>query len=88
MIAFVFGCFVAGIFIAIPVWILSQHYGARRGLDTVRGFDPEAAVPCVIEPVVLKGRWMPDLDCIEEADDEDEPEHEREDGKRSEGGER
>lgn len=67
MIAFVFACFVAGIVIAIPIWIVSQRYGARRGLEAARRFDPEAAVPCVIEPVALKGRLMADLDRIDEA---------------------
>lgn len=66
MIAFLILCFVAGIVMAIPVWILSQRYGARRGLQVARRVDLDAVVPCVVEPVALKGRLMADLDGIEE----------------------
>lgn len=62
MIPFVILCFAAGIVIAIPVWIVSQRFGASRGLQAARRFNPDDAVPCVIEPVALKGRLMPDLE--------------------------
>jgi hypothetical protein len=70
MIEFLLLCFVAGIVIAIPVWIISQRLGARRGLHAARHFNPDDAVPCMIEPVALKGRLMPDLETAQgEADD-------------------
>lgn len=62
MIAFILLCFGAGVALAVPVWIVSQRFGASRGLGAARHFNPDDAVPCVIEPVVLKGRLMPDLD--------------------------
>jgi hypothetical protein len=62
MIEFVLLCFIAGIVIAIPVWIVSQRLGTRRGLHAARHFNPDDAVPCEIEPVALKGRLMPDLE--------------------------
>lgn len=65
MIAFILLCFVAGIVLAIPVWIISQRFGARRGLHLARHFNPDDAVPCVIEPVALKGRLMPDLELFD-----------------------
>ncbi|MGN6233186.1 MAG: hypothetical protein ACTHNZ_18740 [Trinickia sp.] len=64
MIPFVILCFAAGIVIAIPVWIVSQRFGASRGLQAARRFNPDDAVPCVIEPVALKGRLMPDLEGV------------------------
>ena len=62
MIEFLILCLAIGIVIAIPVWIVSQRFGARRGLQAARGFNPDDAVTCLIEPVALKGRLMPDLD--------------------------
>ena len=62
MITFLVLCFAAGIVIAIPVWIVSQRCSARRGLQAVRRFNPDDAVPCLIEPVALKGRLMLDLE--------------------------
>ena len=93
MIAFLVTCFAAGIVIAIPVWILSQRYGGRRKLQAVRGFDPDEAVPCTIEPVALKGRLVPDLDVDHSYDDDpddpdDGPDHIEQEGERSEGGPR
>jgi hypothetical protein len=66
MIVFLSICFAAGIAIAIPVWIVSQRFGTRRGLHEARRFNPEDAVPYRIEPVALKGRLMPDLDGAED----------------------
>jgi hypothetical protein len=66
MIAFLIVCFAAGIVIAVPVWIASQRFGARRGLQAVRRFNPDDAVPCALEPVALKGRLMPDLGDVED----------------------
>jgi hypothetical protein len=51
-------CFVAGIVLAIPVWIVRQHAGSRRGLRLARGLDPRDAVPCHIEPVALNARLL------------------------------
>lgn len=65
MIMFLLLCFVAGIVIAVPVWIVSQRFGARRGLHAARRFNPDDAVPYVIEPVALNGRLMSDLDALE-----------------------
>ncbi|WP_116138559.1 hypothetical protein [Trinickia diaoshuihuensis] len=65
MTFFLLLCFAAGIVIAVPVWIVSQRFGARRGLQAARRFNPDDAVPCVIEPVALKGRLMPDLDDVD-----------------------
>ncbi|CAB3667517.1 hypothetical protein [Trinickia soli] len=62
MIAFILLCFGAGIVLAVPVWIVSQRFGTRRGLHAARHFNPDDAVPCLIEPVVLKGRLTPDLE--------------------------
>jgi hypothetical protein len=66
MIPFLLLCFAAGIVIAVPVWIVFQRFGSRRGLLAARGFDPDDAVPCVIEPVALKGRLMPNLEGMDE----------------------
>lgn len=68
MIVFLLMCFAAGIVVAIPVWIISQRFGTRRGLHEARRFNPEDAVPYVIEPVALKGRLIPDLDAAENED--------------------
>jgi hypothetical protein len=59
MIEWVLMCFVAGVLIAVPVWIVWQRAGARRGLAGLRGFDPRDAVPCEIEPVALHARLVP-----------------------------
>lgn len=64
MIPFLILCFAGGIVIAIPLWIVSQRFGASRGLQAARRFDPDDAVPCMIEPVALKGRLMPDLEGV------------------------
>lgn len=61
MIAFVGLCAIVGVIIAIPVWILWQRLSTRRGLHAARGFNPDDAVPCVMEPVALNGRLMPEL---------------------------
>jgi hypothetical protein len=68
MIEFLLLCVIAGIVIAIPVWIISQRLGTRRGLHAARHFNPDDAVPCVIEPVALKGRLMPDLETAQSGD--------------------
>lgn len=68
MIDFLLMCFAAGFVIAIPVWILSQRFGTRRGLHEARRFKPDDALPYVIEPVVLKGRLVVDLDTAEDDD--------------------
>lgn len=68
MTPFLAACFMAGIIIAIPVWIISQRFGSRRGVAAARRFDPRDAVPCVIEPVALKGRLMPDLQAARQDD--------------------
>lgn len=57
--------FVAGIVLAIPVWIVRQHTGLRRGLRVGRDFDPHEAVPCEIEPVALDGRLLPQSEAQE-----------------------
>lgn len=73
MIEFLLLCFIVGVVIAIPVWIISQRLGTRRGLHAARHFNPDDAVPCVIEAVALKGRLMPDLEAAQsEADDGEE----------------
>jgi hypothetical protein len=64
MIPFLILCFAAGVVIAVPLWIVSQRFGASRGLQAARRFNPDDAVPCEIEPVALKGRLMPDLEDI------------------------
>lgn len=55
-------CFAAGLILAIPVWIVWQRAGSRRGLAAIRHFDPRDAVPCDIEPVALRARLLPDAD--------------------------
>lgn len=65
MIAFIALCFAVGIVMAIPVWVVSQRFGTRRGLQAARHFNPDDAVPYVIEPVALNGRLMPDLETAE-----------------------
>ncbi|PTB17810.1 hypothetical protein C9I57_26740 [Trinickia symbiotica] len=62
MMTFVILCFLAGIVVAIPFWLVAQRFGARGALRVMHGFDPAHAVPCVMEPVVLKGRLLPDLE--------------------------
>jgi hypothetical protein len=58
MAAFLLICFAAGVVLAIPVWIVRQHTGSRRGLRLARGFDPRDAVSCNIEPVALNARLL------------------------------
>ncbi|WP_434109373.1 hypothetical protein [Paraburkholderia caffeinilytica] len=55
-------CFVTGLILAIPVWIVWQRAGSRRGLAAMRRFDPRDAVPCDIEPVALRARLLPDAE--------------------------
>jgi hypothetical protein len=55
-------CFAAGLILAIPVWIVWQRAGSRRGLAAIRHFDPRDAVPCDIEPVALRARLLPDAE--------------------------
>jgi hypothetical protein len=54
-------CFAAGLLLAIPVWIVWQRAGSRRGLAAMRRFDPRDAVPCDIEAVALRARLLPDV---------------------------
>ncbi|MBZ5792904.1 hypothetical protein K8353_22540 [Burkholderia contaminans] len=51
--------FVAGIAIAVPVWIVAQHLGIGRGFHAPRGIDRRDAVPCELVPVALRGRLLP-----------------------------
>ena len=53
-------CFVSGLILAIPAWIVWQRSGARRGFVAARRFDPNDAVPCEFEPVALRARLLPD----------------------------
>ncbi|MFL9907290.1 hypothetical protein [Paraburkholderia sp. RL17-337-BIB-A] len=55
-------CFAAGLLLAIPVWIVWQRAGSRRGLAAIRHFDPRDAVPCDIEPVALRARLLPEAE--------------------------
>ncbi|MBB5399158.1 hypothetical protein AB3X96_17375 [Paraburkholderia sp. BR13439] len=66
MIELVLMCFVAGMVVALPVWIVWQRVGARRALAAMRGFDPRDAVPCEIEPVALRARLLPALDTTQD----------------------
>jgi hypothetical protein len=66
LMEFLLACFVTGLIIAIPVWIVWQRVGERRGLEAVRRFDPQDAVPCEIEPVALHARLLPDVDRASE----------------------
>jgi hypothetical protein len=59
MIELVLVCFVAGVLVALPLWIVWQRVGGRRALAAMRGFDPRDAVPCGIEPVALRTRLVP-----------------------------
>ncbi|HEV3104374.1 MAG TPA: hypothetical protein VGZ01_01615 [Trinickia sp.] len=59
-------CFGAGVVLAIPVWIALHRAGARGRLDGARRFDPRNAVPCLIEPVALNGRLLPEPDATDE----------------------
>jgi hypothetical protein len=38
----------------------------RGRLDGARRFDPRNAVPCLIEPVALNGRLLPEPDATDE----------------------
>lgn len=67
MTGFVLIWFAVGIVLAIPVWIALQHAGTRRGLQAARHFDPRDAVPCLIEPVALNGRLLPQAYATDEA---------------------
>ncbi|CAB3763629.1 hypothetical protein GQ57_14015 [Burkholderia sp. MSh2] len=51
--------FLAGIVIAVPVWIVAQHLGIGRGFRAPRGIDLRNAVPCELVPVALRGRLLP-----------------------------
>jgi hypothetical protein len=64
---FLLTCFAAGVVIAVPVWIVWQRGGARRGLAAMRGFDPRDAVRCDIEPVAVRARLLPDAQRVDEA---------------------
>ncbi|CAG4890862.1 hypothetical protein [Paraburkholderia saeva] len=57
---FLLTCFIAGLVLAIPAWIIAQRSGARRGFVAARHFDPDDAVTCDIEPVALRARLLPD----------------------------
>lgn len=59
--------FAIGLMLAIPVWIVWQRAGSRRGLAVMRGFDPRDAVRCDIEPVALRARLLPDTQPADEA---------------------
>jgi hypothetical protein len=59
MAAFLLISFAAGAILAIPVWIVRQHVGARGGLRLARDFDPRDAMPCDLDPVALHGRLLP-----------------------------
>jgi hypothetical protein len=59
--------FAIGLILAIPVWIIWQRAGSRRGLGAMRGFDPRDAVRCDIEPVALRARLLPDTQPADEA---------------------
>ncbi|HEY2021177.1 hypothetical protein [Paraburkholderia sp.] len=73
MIEWVLICFVAGLVMAVPVWIVWQRAGARRGLAGLRGFDPRDAVPCQMEPVALHARLLPVARDARESVDPKEP---------------
>jgi hypothetical protein len=62
MAAFFLISFAAGAVLAIPVWIVRQHVGARGALRVARDFDPRNATPCDLEPVALHGRLLPPPD--------------------------
>jgi hypothetical protein len=59
--------FAIGLILAVPVWIVWQLAGSRRGLAAMRGFDPSDAVRCDLEPVALRARLLPDTQPIDEA---------------------
>ena len=63
MIELVLLCFLAGIVLAVPLWIVAQRVGARHGLAAMRGVDPRDVVPCAIEPVARRARLLPALDA-------------------------
>jgi hypothetical protein len=60
MIAVIVIGFIAGIVIAVPVWIVAQHLGVGRGFQAPRSIDRRDAVPCELVPVALRGRLLPD----------------------------
>jgi hypothetical protein len=60
-------CLVTGMVVAIPVWMLWQRFGTRRGLDGVKRFDPREAVPCTLEPVALSAQLVREVARREEA---------------------
>lgn len=57
---FLLTCFAAGLIFSVPVWVVWQRGGSRRGLAAMRRFDPRDAVPCEMEPVALRARLLPD----------------------------
>jgi hypothetical protein len=59
--------FAIGLILAVPVWIVWQRAGSRRALAAMRGFDPRDAVQCVIEPVALRARLLPETQPADEA---------------------
>ncbi|WP_408362831.1 MULTISPECIES: hypothetical protein [unclassified Paraburkholderia] len=59
--------FAIGLILAVPVWIVWQRAGSRRGFTAMRGFDPRDAVRCDIEPVALRARLLPDTQSIDVA---------------------
>ncbi|WP_425468972.1 hypothetical protein [Paraburkholderia panacisoli] len=59
--------FAIGLILAVPVWIVWQRAGSRRGLAAMRRFDPRDAVRCDIEPVALRARLLPDTQPGDEA---------------------
>lgn len=59
--------FIAGIAIAVPVWLVAQHLGFGRGFHAPRGLQRRDAVPCELVPVALRGRLLPDADRAGEA---------------------
>ncbi|QQC65050.1 hypothetical protein [Paraburkholderia ginsengisoli] len=64
---FLLTCFAAGVIVAVPVWIVWQRGGSRRRFAAMRGFDPNDAVRCEIEPVALRAWLLPDAHRIDEA---------------------
>ncbi|MDR5784811.1 hypothetical protein QCE63_36070 [Caballeronia sp. LZ065] len=49
-----------GALAGVPAWMIWQRASARRGLADLRGFDPRDAVSCMIEPVALNARLLPE----------------------------
>jgi hypothetical protein len=54
-------CFVAGVVVAIPLWLIRQRSGALSGLQAASGLATRGAAPGALEPVVLHGRMLPEL---------------------------